>query len=211
MDVKTIDLEDYNGVTLCVELAGVLYGEPFYISIKEPGTGRIWYERIYDKSKVSINLPKHSKEVSLAIVGRPTIAQYYLTDLQRLEIPYPSEIEKTRPFNISEIRVADNLEMQTPGRFYTRRPLIEFNPRMMSKYSQQVNLFIRLHELGHFFFTDEEKADEWATTTFLNLGYNLSSANQALTQVLSKSPVNMDRMYAQHEYLNAINNQYFES
>lgn len=211
MDVKTIDLEGYNGVTLCVELAGVLHGEPFYISVKEPRTGQIFYERVYDKSKVQINLPQHSKKVILAIVGRPKISQYYLTDLKRLEIPYPSPSETSRPFKISEIRVGENHHMRTPGRFHIKRPLIEFNPRMMSKYSQPVNLFIRLHELGHFYFTDEEKADEWATTTFLNLGYNLSSANQALTQVLSKSPVNMDRMYAQHEYLNAINNQYFES
>lgn len=210
MDIKRINLEGKAGVTLVVMLTDVTPGEVFYIAVKAPNSGRFFYERYYDKPKVTINLPKHTPCVILSVIGGPKIGSYIVTDLQKIEIPFITPPETTRPFEIKELRVRNNYVMETPGRFHTKVPLLEFNPRMMDKYTQPVNLFIRLHELGHYQFNDEEKADEWATTMFLNMGYNLSSANQALTQVLSKSPINVDRMYAQHEYLNAINNQYFD-
>ena len=210
MDIRKIDLKGKDGVTLIVLLEDVTPGGLFFITVKDAYSPRIFYERMYDKDKVTINLPKHSPCVTLAIIGDPKISSYLITDLQKIDIPFTSPPDTQRPFEIEDLRIQDNYVMETPGRFHTRIPLLEFNPHMMANYSQPVNMFIRLHELGHYQFNDEEKADEWATTMFLNMGYNLSSANQALTQVLSKNPVNLDRMYSQYAYLNAINNQYFQ-
>lgn len=208
MDIKKIDLSQYNGVTILLKLKGGVPGHHYYISVKEPGKKLIFYERIYNQDKVSINLPKHTKEVNLIVLGDTKIKNYILTKLRKANLPFRIPLKTKRPFNIADLQIRNNHNMRSPARFHVNEPLIEFNPKKMEKYNQGIRYYISLHELGHHYFDEEELADRWATIQFLNDGYNLSTANYALTQALSKNPINLNRMVTQGEYLNYINQLY---
>ena len=56
----------------------------------------------------------------------------------------------------------------------------------------------------------KKKTDAWATVSFLNDGYNISSAIYALTKILGRSEENVKRMLAQHKLLLEISKNYYE-
>lgn len=57
-----------------------------------------------------------------------------------------------------------------------------------------VQLFIDLHEMGHFFYATEEYCDLYAFVNFLRMGYNRSTAFYTLQRVLKKTPQNGARL-----------------
>ena len=66
--------------------------------------------------------------------------------------------------------------------------------------NEQIQEFILLHEIGHFYYSTEWKCDLYALMQFLKKGYNQSQAFIALEKVLSHSAENSDR-------INKIKNQ----
>jgi hypothetical protein len=59
--------------------------------------------------------------------------------------------------------------------------------------------FILLHEIGHFYYKTEEKADKYATKLLLNMGENPNSILRAVQETLT----NDERIYS--NYLSILN------
>jgi hypothetical protein len=57
-----------------------------------------------------------------------------------------------------------------------------------------IRLFIDLHEIGHYFYQEEENCDLYAFVNFLRMGYNRSTAYYALTSVLGRQPEAVNRI-----------------
>lgn len=92
-----------------------------------------------------------------------------------------------------------NNSMKTPARIFTQTGEIQVG-NSYEKYSEQVQRFIVLHEMGHMYYITEWKCDLYALLFFLKEGYNDSNAFYALEKVLRHSPQNMKRInniYAQ--------------
>jgi hypothetical protein len=62
------------------------------------------------------------------------------------------------------------------------------------KYPIEVRLFILLHEVGHFYYSEEWKCDAYAAYHFLEWGCNPSQAFEALAGVLHDNKTNDDRI-----------------
>lgn len=82
----------------------------------------------------------------------------------------------------------------TPARHFYQIGLIELGPEYY-KQPFPIRLFIILHEIGHFFYKDENLADLYAAKLFIENGYNNSTALYSLTKVLnSQSFLNNERV-----------------
>jgi len=213
--LKEIDLSGENGVSLYLEFVDVVKQtqldsrvnlSPWYMVIKEPYEDTIFYERKVNTSKVQVNLPKHGKKVHLIVLGPATLDRILITKLNKIRIPHAKKPSALRPYKLKDIVLVPNNDLDSPARIFTKYPVIEFNPKIFNKFSEPTRAFILLHEMAHYYFDKEEEADRWATIEFLNMGYNLSSANYALTHVLHKQPENVKRMITQDKFLNDINN-----
>lgn len=91
-----------------------------------------------------------------------------------------------------------------PARNFTLKKIIETGP-LYKEQPFPIRLFILLHECGHFYYKDEDFADLWAAKTFIDMGYNNSSALYALTKVLNfKSKKNEERIM---KLFNSLNKQ----
>lgn len=213
---KLLHLEGSNGSTIVVQLVNLQYNstkaKPFYVQVRDPKTGQILYERTINKQKILINLPHAPEYVSLIIVGKPRIESTLITPLRKPNIPFDKIPETKRKYSITDFRFVANPNLTSPARMFTEIPVIEYNPILMQKHTEPVQKFIIYHEFGHYFFDNEILTDRWAINTFLNDGYNMSSANYGLTHVLNKeSPDNIERMKAGDEYLQQIGQTYYNS
>jgi len=209
VDLKRLDLTGRKGVTVTVDLANVNPSKSFYITAKDPVKGTIFYERFVNKNQVVFNMPKHTDQIDLGVIGAPTVTGYQVGELDRVKIPFEMVSEVHRPFKIGDIKIRQNTDMFSPARFHTKMPLIEENPIRMAKYSHPVQVFIRYHELAHYYTNKETKADLYALIMFLNDGYNMSSAAWALSNVLGRTKENIDRLQAFRPILNFINKEYY--
>jgi len=208
MDVKRVDLTGRKGATIKVRLQNIKPGERYYITAKDPNGKTVFYERFASKQNVSFNLPKHTPSIDLGVIGRPEISSYLVCPLEKVNIELDLPIEATRPFQVKDIKFAHNTSMHSPARFHTKYPLIEINPIKMAIYSYPVQVFIKYHELGHYLYDREFKADLWATVAFLNDGFNISSAVFAL-DVLSVSKENINRVLTARPILDYLNKRYY--
>jgi hypothetical protein len=94
--------------------------------------------------------------------------------------PLPAP-DRKKIFGIHEIKV-DN-KSNSPARIYTDKGIITLNPRFFY-YPGEIKLFILLHELGHFYYTEEWKCDMYAAYHYLQMGCNRSNAFDALAGVI---------------------------
>lgn len=82
----------------------------------------------------------------------------------------------------------------SPARNFTKTGIIETGTKF-PHYPFAVRLFILLHECGHFYYFDETNADAWAAKTFVDMGYNESTALYSLSNVLNfETKRNKDRI-----------------
>lgn len=81
----------------------------------------------------------------------------------------------------------------TPARIYSELGVIEYGDKLLKlpKYAQ---VFVMLHEYGHFFYKTEWKTDLFALYWFIKLGYNPSAAFLTLANVLSDNPQSNHRI-----------------
>lgn len=81
----------------------------------------------------------------------------------------------------------------TPARIFTDTGVIEHSPDYY-RYPPPVRLFLDLHEQGHFLYQTEEYCDLFALINYLRMGYNRSTAYYTLSQILSRSNDNLNRL-----------------
>lgn len=208
MDARTIDLSGKGKVSLLISLSGDTT-EPYFLIIKEPGKRKAHYYRKMKGSRVNVNLPVHADKMIIYVIGNPKIESIIVGRLRQKHIPINMKPDIDRSFRMSDIRIEKDNKLPSAGRFYSKKPIIAFNPKIMRSLDQPTRVFVGLHEAAHYFTTNEEKADKWATIQFLNLGYNLSSAEYALINALKRSPGNVKRMMEQFKTLYDINQLYY--
>lgn len=187
-------------------------GRPYTVALLDSPdltTATVYYERhkLTDR-EINFNLRSVPKTPYI-LLTRGELKMYFSGPMRSPNIPYRDATSATRPYSLEEIKLVPNTQMTTPARMFTNKPIIEFNPDYMRTFSPETRRFIMLHELGHYYHDNEEKADGWAAVEFLNTGGNLSTAIYALTGVLGRTPENVQRMITQHSLLKKISREYY--
>jgi hypothetical protein len=111
----------------------------------------------------------------------------------------PKERNRLKPFFCV---VNDSAEMKrTPARNFTGTGKIEVTTYFLS-WPYAIQLFIMLHEIGHFFYKTEKYCDLYAAKIFIDiLGFNPSTAYYSLSKILSRSPESDERLKTLYENL----------
>lgn len=142
--------------------------------------------------------------------------------VKRVDIEIP-EFDFTLPAfsrdRIKDFVIINNPKLHnTPARVFTEEGVIEKGSQF-NRYTQPMKVFFLLHEVGHFYYGLtkyhyekaakmingkewlREKANEYemycdlfAMIHFLKMGYNMSTAMYALTNVLRRNKQNRDRV-----------------
>lgn len=76
----------------------------------------------------------------------------------------------------------------TPARNFFKKGLIEVGTNFV-KQPYPIRVFILLHEIAHFKYSDESNCDLWAAQEFIKKGFNNSTAYYALKNVLNPGSV----------------------
>lgn len=84
-----------------------------------------------------------------------------------------------------QIKYRYNPELKgTPARNFYKHGVIEFGREFLNQ-PYPIRVFILCHEIGHFYYHDEDLADHFAVKLYLKMGYNKSMALHALKDVLN--------------------------
>lgn len=103
-------------------------------------------------------------------------------------LPTP-ERDRIKPY-----KFVNNFSLvNTPARIFTGTGVIELS-RQFYEYPKPIQEFIKLHEIGHFYYKTEEFCDLFALVNYLKSGGNRSMAFYSLSHVLKKTPNNLDRL-----------------
>lgn len=168
--------------------------------------GQLIYFRDTVDDIITINVPQILPFVMLE-TNTETRPEVIIKPLKFPTIPLPT-MQHIRPYKIDDIVIVKNEKIDSPARIFTNEPIIEINPRKMAKYPQPIRVFILFHELGHLYFTNESGADLFAIISFINRGYNLSTALFALTKILGESKENLERIILADKALRKISLNY---
>lgn len=128
-----------------------------------------------------------------------------VTDLELPDsLPNLPAFERDR---VKDFRIVFNPSLTgTPARIFTQRGIIETS-REFEEFPKQIQDFILWHEIGHFYYETEEKADLFALVNCLKRGYNRSMCFYALSFILKKSPKNTDRLRTLLKNIQKTNSQ----
>jgi hypothetical protein len=80
-----------------------------------------------------------------------------------------------------------------PVRIFSHTGIIETGPSFYA-LPYPIQVFVMEHEKAHMFYRDEEKCDLFAFVNFMRMGYNRSTAYYALSEVLRRTPANIERI-----------------
>jgi len=141
--------------------------------------GNLHCEKPFVKGNFYLNLPL-AGHYSFSGFGFETTK---LTDLikSNLVINLPSP-ERVRKFEINDISF-DN-ESNSPARIYTTKGIIKLNEKFRN-FSNEMKLFVLLHECGHFYYSTEWKCDAYAAYHFIHTyNCNPTQAFESLAGVL---------------------------
>lgn len=122
---------------------------------------------------------------------------------------------------VKDVTIEKNFDLDgTPARIHTDKGIIELGQKFF-KFSKPIRVFFLLHEVGHFYYginkqdleiarkmdrksgreylrkkmnEGEENCDLFALVHFLKMGFNRSTAMQALKEVLKRTPENLARI-----------------
>ena len=125
-----------------------------------------------------------------------------------MEIP-----EVRRSFGLKDLKVVVAEDLGgTPAKIVVEGPeagtIYLCQKNLLNKYTQQVRVFIIIHETRHTFFNNEEKTDESAFYEYMRMGYNISGALFALTDVLRRSPATVKRMVNMYYITHGFNEKH---
>lgn len=118
--------------------------------------------------------------------------------VKQVPVEIPANLPNLPPperdrYNGEPVIVYDANWTTSPASNFTEENVIVHGPGWKALIPP-VRLFIDLHEVGHFFYMQEEYCDLYAFVNFLRMGYNKSTAYYALSKVLRRSPQMMDRV-----------------
>lgn len=164
-----------------------------HLSASQPGAlkvycnGKLYAEKLATKNfKFNLPIPNNYTLVGVSLkVDRIAPLEKVV---KTIELPTP---DRSKAFGIKEILY--NNDSPSPARIFTDKQIICVNKKFFS-YPIEVRMFILLHEVGHFFYTEEWKCDTFAAYHFLDLGFNPSQAFEALAGVLHPGQRNDERI-----------------
>lgn len=162
---------------------------PSYFELKDSNTGVPYYFRYLDgrTPRIRFNVVdsgQYETNHSFKIVRTSRI--YTPTYLSGLPAP-----DRNRYKNVE---VALNTELEgTPARIFTDTGAIEVDNKFLS-YPLPFQKFLLYHELAHLFYSSEENCDLFALVAMLRLGYNRSMSFYTMSNCLSRSVENIQRM-----------------
>lgn len=92
------------------------------------------------------------------------------------------------------LKFVNNPDLITsPARAFRKTGIIE-KGKLFYTLPFPIRVFILCHEIGHFFYKDEDNADLFAVKLYVKNGYNRSVAIYSLTKVLNPTPKNIIRV-----------------
>jgi len=150
---------------------------------------KVYFERYLDGKtpRIKFNIPNAG--VYKANVPFDVVKEVSL-EIPSIDFDLPP-FERDR---IKDFVIIDNPNLtNTPARIFTHEGIIE-KGRSFYQYTQPMKVFFLLHEVGHFYYKTEEYCDLFALVHFLQMGYNMSTAMYALTNVLKRNQQNKDRV-----------------
>lgn len=150
-----------------------------------------YYFRYLDKTpRIKFNIPDSGTYITNVPVEVVKVVSIEIPD-HTPELP-PPDRDRFKP--ITEWYNPDmDKQTSTPIRIYTEPGIIEYGNRFRN-YIMPIQKFLFLHETGHFFYSGEEECDFYALVNFVRLGYNQSTAYYALTNILKRTPANVERV-----------------
>lgn len=188
------------GATLLLNFAACV--APFLIIVFTQGKHDVLYYRVNNQQNLRVNLPVHTGVIELVLVDAPKLEHIMTLPLKKPTIPYKfnRELVKDRGYPISQIRryKVQRLPGVTPACFFFYRGVMLEDAARMAAMPQQIRSFVRGHELGHYYYDDEQEADRFSVYNYINAGYNFSSALNSLTDFLTPNGINANRMLAVH-------------
>lgn len=152
-------------------------GLPDYMEIRN-SAGKVFYFRHkpdgVETIKININKP-----------GQYTANFDAFATVKPLEIfnPIKQLPTKERDFR-TEIQIHGKKLDKTPALIYAKYGVVHYDRDKFAALPIPCKVFILLHEIGHFFYTTEWKADTFALYHFCKLGYNPSNAFYTLSKIL---------------------------
>lgn len=158
--------------------------------------GKIYFERFLNGQtpRIKFNIPNagvYTTANNIEIIKRTAI------EIPTLDFTLPP-FERDR---IKNFVIIDNPELHnTPARVFTHEGVIEKGSQF-NKYPKPVRVFFLLHEVGHFYYKTEMYCDLFALVNFLQMGYNMSTAMYALTNVLRRTKENRERILFIYNHL----------
>lgn len=174
MQVKELDLSKFKkGATLdaIFEIPGGKTN-PYLIYVTSEDGKIMYYQRLYDGDKVSINLPKipESGKVLFLWSGNFPLKQILTGPLRITKIRYvfDEKIKQTRPYKFEDIKEevlpyipqtipmsggqSITIESDQPARFFPPLGVIQYSQKVLSKVPEPVFEFIKSHEKGHYYY-----------------------------------------------------------
>jgi hypothetical protein len=148
---------------------------------------RLYYKRdVEGIEKIKINFPfaitlKTNNDFDILNVSNLVIKD------NQIELP-TYERKRAKEFTITHSN-----KKTSPSWINTHTGEIFYNDIFL-KLSLPTRLFILLHEIGHFYYKTEWKADLFAYKHFMALGHNSSQAFYSISKVLSPTKKNYIRI-----------------
>lgn len=150
--------------------------------------GLLYAEKPLNKGPFKFNLPIENTYIfdagSIKLIDVKPLKKVQKT----IELPTP---DRNKTEFIRDI-FYDN-DRTSPASINTDEKIILVNKKFFS-YPIEVRMFILLHEVGHFFYTEEYKCDTFAAYHFLDIGFNPSQAFESLAGVLHENKRNDHRI-----------------
>lgn len=108
--------------------------------------------------------------------------------------PYERNKDKTIDEILCNVQIKAGTFSNTPARNWVKRGVIETGVSF-ENLMDAFKYFILLHEVGHFYYSDETACDLFALHHFLASGYNESTAFYALAELLdARKPEHVERI-----------------
>lgn len=164
-----------------------------FLTAAAPGAVKIYCNgKLYAEKPATKNFKFNLPYENTYIFDGPRLEIKNITPLQKviktIELPTP---DRNKEFGVKEILY--NNESTSPARIFTNEQIICVNKKFFD-YPIEVRMFILLHEVGHFFYTEEWKCDTFAAFHFLDMGFNPSQAFESLAGVLHQGKRNDERI-----------------
>jgi len=172
--------------TIYISFQGLL---PKYFELYDNLEGKVYYFRFLDGKTPRI---KFNVTHPCDLVGN---VEFKIEKRESIRTPYnlPSLPEPDRN-RAKPIEIVVNESLQgTPCCVYTDEGIIEVSEWFLT-LPKQIQNFLYYHEHGHLFYSDEHSCDVYALVCSLRKGYNRSMCFYALSEILSRSKENVDRV-----------------